>query len=354
MAFFDACIRTTCYKLPFGDGEIHIPKPSKAHPIPRHKSSVPAPPSQCPLDTAGLLERLEYVKTMEQRKGARKVSDRTMAFLNRFKDQCVQALTMSKGKKEDEIKARISVDDGILESMHEKIQGPDGLCQMIVQSLEAMREVRILTQFGDYAAYSLQDLKKQVFGMDAMIWRQPEHMTKDWQEINKMIQADGELLAGYIDIKMSGESTIQRPKTPWLDDVTKAAAVLRVPLDVLRYEIDMYARRNALCHNGVKRLIEERRWGELAAAICRDKKNLEIHFPDNARGQTQVRVMIGRVQHRFFDICQYDAKGVWYELSEEALKMDEQAIKRQRDRNAARERERQRGIERAQPERRTI
>ncbi|KAI4096034.1 MAG: hypothetical protein LQ344_001268 [Seirophora lacunosa] len=340
MAFFNTCVRRTCYKLPFEDVEIEVPKPHEPHAVPIYKSSLPEPRSHCNLETAGLQERLQYVEHMRQRKGARKVSERTMAFLNRFKDQCTQAMSMSKGKKKDELLARISVDDGMLQSVHEKIQGPQGLCQMIVQSLNAMREIRNCAQFGDYAAYSLLDLKKSSLGMDPMIWRQPEHLEKDWQQVNKMIEEDEHRVQQYMYYKSSPLER-DRPRTPWLDDVARAATALGLEMDTIRWEIKMYAQRNSMCHSGVKRLIEERRWEKLAEEICRDKASLERSFPNDPRGQTQMRVMIGHIQDRFFETCHYHGGEVQFRLSEEAMRMDELAYKRERERKRLRDKQRQ-------------
>ncbi|KAL9014415.1 MAG: hypothetical protein Q9173_000936 [Seirophora scorigena] len=263
-----------------------------------------------------------------------------MAFLNKFKDQCTQAMSMAKGKKKDELLAKISVDDGMLESVHEKIQGPPGLCQMIVQSLDAMREVRNCAQFGDYAAYSLLDLKKSGLGIESITWRQPEHIDKDWQEINKMIESDELLVQQYMYYKNSPLEE-DRPKTPWLDDVARASTALGLDMDTVRWEIKMYAQRNSICHSGVKRLIEERDWKGLAEQICRDKSCLERSFPNDPRGQTQMRMLIGHIQDRFLETCQYHGGRVRFRLSEEAMRMDELAYKRERERRRLRDLQRQ-------------
>ncbi|KAI4114212.1 MAG: hypothetical protein LQ345_004976 [Seirophora villosa] len=340
MAFFSSCIRSTSSNPPFEAIEIEVPKASQPYPVPIYESSIPVPRSHCNLETAGLQERLDDVEHMRQRKEARKVSERTMAFSNKFKYQCTQAMAMAKGKKKDEPLAKISVDDGMLESVHEKTQGPQGLCQMIVQSLNAMREIRNCAQLGDYAAYSLLNLNESSLDMDPMIWRQLEYLAKDWQQVNQMIEEDEHRVQQYMYYKSSPLER-DRPKTPWLDEVARAATALGLEMDTIRWEIKMYAQRNSICHSGVKRFIEERRWEKLAEEICRDKANLERSFPNDPRGQTQMRVMIGHIQDRFFDTCHYHGGGVQYRLSEEAMRMDELAYKRERERKRLRDQQRQ-------------
>ncbi|KAL8786461.1 MAG: hypothetical protein Q9213_002777 [Squamulea squamosa] len=171
MAFFNAGPRTTAFRVPFDDIVYDVPLPSRNVAEPVHKSSIPAPPSKSPLDAAGLRERMAYVKTLQQRKGDRKVSGRTMRLLNTYKDNCEEATRASKGKQKDALLDRISIDDGILESVHEKLHGKSGLCQKVAESVAAMKEIRVSAELGDYASYSIMDLKGRTMDAEDIEWR---------------------------------------------------------------------------------------------------------------------------------------------------------------------------------------
>lgn len=56
-----------------------------------------------------------------------------------------------------------------LSSRYEKIHGSDGLCYTLIEQFNAMAEMRMMAECGDFFAYTCSALKAD--GMNDMIWK---------------------------------------------------------------------------------------------------------------------------------------------------------------------------------------
>ncbi|KAI4155855.1 MAG: hypothetical protein L6R39_001170 [Caloplaca ligustica] len=317
MAYFQHSDRTTPYQLPLSDRIVEVPIPSHKHGRPRHAPPFPKPPASQTLDAAGLRSRIAYVNTLQERKGVRKISDRTMAFLTKIKQQCTTALSMPCGKKKEELKAAISIDESMLESVHEKIHGQEGLCQKLVESVEAMAEVRMSAEYGDYLSWACKELKAE--NMGAMIWRKPLNRDMDWQAVNRVIALDEEALRQHDQLERQGIKE-PLPDTPWFKSVAEAAIILRKDRNHVRHIIEAYAKRNAVCHNSVEQMVKECDWPGLAQRLVRDKANLNWFFRNDPHGQLKMRGVLVHLQQKYFTHCYGNADRPIYGLTDEAVR----------------------------------
>jgi hypothetical protein len=113
-----------------------------------------------------------------------------------------------------------------------------------------------------------------------------------------------------------------RPPTSWLKSIDKAAKIANMkPADV-RFEIQHYAKRDALAYSKIKNLINTAEFETLARQIIKDRQNLAEIYGNNPGRQVGYRLAIGRVEEEWFDQpCYIEKDGrVRYVLSDKALK----------------------------------
>lgn len=186
--------------------------------------------------------------------------------------------------------------------------------------------------YGDYLAVNLKELRTSTF--DNCQWRLDPSL--DWQQIDAFIQSERHAIGDFDEFEVVIYSSSSPPrqdpsqvKTPWLDDVAKAATTLGISRDQLLFEIKTYAARNQLCHSGVGKFIDTADWGRLATQIIHDKGILDPMFRDRPQEMLAWRRAIGRVQTRFFKYL-HDRDGCpTYNLTEEADKRLKRILNRQ-------------------------
>ena len=80
--------------------------------------------------------------------------------------------------------------------------------------------------------------------------------------------------------------------TPYLDNVSTAAARLGYDFDFVRYQIFAYADRNNFCHSGLKAMIHHGDFQDLAERLMHDKGSLKVVFRGNPHAQIEMRSAI--------------------------------------------------------------
>ena len=140
-----------------------------------------------------------------------------------------------------------------LQFRYEKIHGNDGLCAVLLELFNAMAELRLKAEYGDYLAYAWTSLRGN--NMNDMFWKVQKI---DWQAVAQRILEE--------ESTMANEKRRRLPlsPTPYLDDITKAADRLGCEAGMIRYQIIAYAERNNFCHSGIKEMIEQGRLQRLA------------------------------------------------------------------------------------------
>lgn len=128
--------------------------------------------------------------------------------------------------------------------------------------------------------------------------------------------------------ELFGLGNADAPETPWLDHVEKAAKQLNIERKQLVFEIQQYAQRNQLAHSGIKGLIEECRFSELADQIVMDKALLKLVFRDRTTDLLLLRNTIGRIQNEWFRSCFQHKGKTNYALSDRALQRQERLEQR--------------------------
>ncbi len=279
-----------------------------------YESPIPAAPKPGPSDANGLRARIVYAQAVVK---VRNISPRFKCFVNNLKNDCNNLLHGKLEKAErDETLVRVKVNQDFLESRIEEVHGRQGLCESMEQCLEVITEIRLRTDYGDYLAVSLGDFTTNDYS--DMLWKTP--VRKDWQEVARLLEKEEKVLQKY-KLKLVGSPLpIPRPRTRLLNDIETAAERRGVESKQLGYEITQYAERNSYCHSGVKRMIDECLWGELAERTCADKVTLNWVFRGRNREQKGMRKCISEIQNEWFEWCSKELSGrIDYFPSEKAL-----------------------------------
>ena len=161
----------------------------------------------------------------------------------------------------------VDILDGEMQSRYDEIHGHDGLCHALVELFDAMVEIRMKAEYGDYLAYTCAALRKE--SMSDLVWKIDK---RDWQEVARQIEKEERTKA------QQEARRLAISPTPYLDDLTKAATRLGYDYSLIRYQIRAYAERNEFCHSGIKGMIDHAEVQELAERIVEDKRALGVIF----------------------------------------------------------------------------
>lgn len=184
----------------------------------------------------------------------------------------------------------IHILDDEMQSRYDKLHGSEGLCYALVELFNAMGELRMKAEYGDYLAYTCSTLKAE--GMEDMIWKIEK---LDWQAVAERIREE------EITKAEQKARRLAITPTPYLDDVVKAADRLGYDFDLVRYQILAYADRNNFCHSGLKAMIHHGDFQDLAERLMQDKRSLEIIFRGKPHAQIDMRRIIKIVEKEWFD-----------------------------------------------------
>ena len=210
-------------------------------------------------------------------------------------------------------KKKVEIPDDEMSSRYEKIHGHEGLCYILVEQFNAMAELRMMAEYGDYLAYNCTTLKGDV--MNDMVWKIEK---VDWQTVAKKIEREE---ATMEDEERRGVPT---SPTPYLDDVGKAAERLGHEKSLIRYQILAYADRNSSCHSGLKAMIQDGAFQQLAERIMEDKRALVYIYRGRPSDQIEIRKMIKFVEKEWFvKLFVHETRqgrGILFVPSEKALK----------------------------------
>ena len=244
------------------------------------------PDNSRPLNALGLKTRITYGNKLGKN---RDITPRTMGFVNRWKERCVAMLNANPFARK-KLAKEVQVLDEEMQSRWDKIHGTDGLCFALVEIFNAMAELRMKAEYGDYLAYTCSALKGGV--MEQMIWR-IENL--DWQAVAERITNE--------ESARAEQDRRQLPiaPTPYLDDVARAATILGYEFDLVEYQILAYADRNNFRHSGLKAMIHQGAFQDLAERIVQDKRSLEVVFRGRPHAQIEMRKVIRIVEKEWFD-----------------------------------------------------
>ena len=192
----------------------------------------------------------------------------------------------------------VEILDDEVQSRYDKIHGTDGLCCAIVELFNAMAELRLKAEYGDYLAYTCTALKGEA--MSDMIWKIEK---LDWQAVGDRIRIEETTQA---ERKARRQSPIP---TPYLDDIAKAATRLGYDESLVRYQILAYAERNNFCHSGIKSMAQSGHFNDLGERILEDLRSLDIIFRERPREQIEMRSVIKIVEKEWFHRLWFDGTG---------------------------------------------
>ena len=103
--------------------------------------------------------------------------------------------------------------DDEMQSRYEKIHGENGLCFALVEGFNAVAELRMKAEYGDYIAYTCSTKKRE--GMNDKGWKIDK---LDWQAVAVGIKAEE-----IVRAEDKSRCRLVLSLTPYLDDIAKAA-----------------------------------------------------------------------------------------------------------------------------------
>lgn len=132
-----------------------------------YKAPLPPPAKiATSLDASALNAQTDWCDTIRAHR--RDISPKYLQFVLRHKNNCEEILNskMTQLERADRCE-KVRVSSNFLSSRYDKVHGPKELIAALLNSLEAMTELRLLLQYGDYFALSLEDLKSSTFPMQS-------------------------------------------------------------------------------------------------------------------------------------------------------------------------------------------
>ena len=191
---------------------------------------------------------------------------------------------------------KVEILDGEISSRCEEIQVTNGLCNSLVELFNAMAELRMMVEYGDYLAYPCTAFKGD--NISDMKWKVDK---LNWQAVAEKVKKEETTLAE------EKRRRLPISPTPFSDDIAKAAQRLGYEVSMVRYQILAYADRNNFCHRGLKTMIHHGDFQILAERIMEDKMSLKIIFRGRRPSErTEMRNIIKIVEKEWFDAVWID------------------------------------------------
>ena len=229
----------------------------RSHPASSYKPPFQQPESS-PLNALGLKARIAYGNSLRKN---RDITPRTMRFIHWWKERCM-ALFDASPVMIKRLAKGVDVLNDEMQSRYDSIHGEDGFCFALVELFNAMAELRMKAEYGDYLAYTCSDLKSEK--MDHLIWKIEK---LDWQQVAAKVIAEEALR----EEDCSRRRIVLSP-TPYLDDIAKAASRLGYEESLVRNQIMAFAERNNFFHSDIKAMAEKGDFQGLGERILEDKR----------------------------------------------------------------------------------
>lgn len=293
------------YRYAQSDITIEYPVPDKPN---RYVPLLPQPPTG-DFDTDGLKRRVDYAEKIRK---IRDISDRTLAFMSRYKDQCLKAMRLQKKSRED-LLTNVRIDEGILWSRWEEMHGKDGVLAAFLKSTDAMVEMRLAIEYGDILAGSCKQLKGPEMNNLNLSWKRFPEM--DWMAVTNAIDNDNKMIEAYRASCAGGETPKEFPKVPWWTTCQAAATKIGTTSEQIQWEIAQYAKRNSLCHQGISEMIAKCCWDDLGKQLLSDKTKLKKLLEGKLEERAKIENCIQRIIDLYFEDLFYDNDGklMWSE-----------------------------------------
>ncbi|KAL6717285.1 hypothetical protein ACLMJK_005200 [Lecanora helva] len=275
------------------DHRITLHQPSSTHPTTQFPVPYERPPSG-PLDAMGLKDRIAFGNRIRK---LRDITPRTMRFIQLWKKKAEELLRPG-GRKRAKAAEEFEAIDGEIQSRYDLVHSDDGLIAKLVTSFNALAEVRLRIEYGDYLALAWRHLKSNDMG--DMQWKVDN---LDWQQVAARICEEESIME-----EEEARCLKTRSATPYLTSVKEAAAGLGWDEGLVRYTIVEYAKRNNLCHSGIENMVEEGYFQQLAEKIVKDKRSLERIYYGKPQDQVMMRNAIGVFQNTWFEFIKVEEK----------------------------------------------
>ncbi len=237
------------------------------------------------MEALGLKKRIAFGNKLRE---LRNISPRTMYFMQWWKDRAQVMLNVG-GCSRKKMENEMGVLDGEMQSRWDKLHGDGGIVNVLVETFNAMAEIRMKVLYGDYLNYACKALKTEE--MASMKWKVDK---LNWQATAQRILEEEEKR------EEEARRTFPLSPTPYVDDVIKAAEKLGCEPRVVGFQILQYAERNNFCHSGISEMIDEARFRDLAETILEDKRAVNIIFRGRPGEKIEMMNTIVMIEKEWF------------------------------------------------------
>ncbi|KAL2048022.1 hypothetical protein ABVK25_011118 [Lepraria finkii] len=224
----------------------------------------------------------------------RKVTPRTTAFLEQYRDTAAAAMMAPSRDKKIELATlnRILHSEAFLyrQPSKEELEG-----QVAVKELV---QFRYYADYGDYMAENCKRFR------DGAIERKTEGVQnfagsgESWTVIQKRIDVEDDMYERWCDEGRPG-GAIAFPDRPTIEAIKKACTELGLNYENTRFAIRWYSRRNEVMHSKVGIYIQQCDWNALATQLWRDIRDLPNVFGDEE--YRHMHKALDKIKDRYFD-----------------------------------------------------
>lgn len=224
----------------------------------------------------------------------RKVTPRTIAFLEQYRDTAAAAMMAPSRDK----KIELATLNRILHSKAFLYRQPSK------KELEGQVAVKELVQFryyADYGDYMAENCKRF---RDGAVERKTEGVQnfagsgESWTVIQKRIEEEDDMYKKWCDEGKPG-GAVALPDRPTIEAIKKACTELRLDYENTRFAIRWYSHRNEVVHCNVGIYIQQCDWKALAPQLWKDIQELPNVFGDEEYRHMQKA--LDTIKDRYFD-----------------------------------------------------
>lgn len=157
--------------MPSRGTSVEIARPTDDFPTRTHQPHWPEPPlSALDGSRSGLEDRKDFADNV--RPNHRDSSPRLLSFIIDLGERCRNLLSgnfKSQRQKKEQLQT-ITINDGMLRSRRQAEEAPEGLWQGIFEAIDALSQLRMTTEYGDYLAVSLDKYRGKDPVWKGMAW----------------------------------------------------------------------------------------------------------------------------------------------------------------------------------------
>ena len=246
----------------------------------------------------------------------RDLTPRFKEFVQEFKERLEEAETVLCSEK---LLNQLSISKNLVQSHLDTLETAELPTMESLKVLQDIRLQKFLLDYGDYLTIDLERLRTDQCFKSAT-WNQT---AANWGRVVRLLeQRDQEWTPEHDKLKQ---------------DLLYAAWEIDCDFELLKFQIKTYAERNRIAHSNLKYLISNYQWNKLAEFMIRDREELPSLIPlSRYSDPREFEKVLDRAQNKFFKVLEPG----YFELSEFAMNLRNEQLRKRKEKEGMVERER--------------